>query len=72
MMNSRAGNSMKLFICEQLCLSPSLGIVLMLAFLKDFMFFQVTFYPLPDSRTVVILFSALFIISEKCECKKGN
>lgn len=31
MMNCRAVKSMKLFICEQLCLGPSLGIVLMLA-----------------------------------------
>lgn len=36
------------------------------------MFFQVMFHPLPESRTVVILFSVLFIISEKFENTKGN
>lgn len=72
MMNGRAIKSTKLFIFERSCLSPRLGIVLMLAFLKVLVFFQVKFYPLPDSKTVVIWFSSLFIISEKFENKVIN
>lgn len=71
-MNGRAVKPMTLFISERLCLSPSLGIVLMLAFSEVLMFFQVKLYPLPDSRAVVILLSSLFIISEKFENKKSN
>lgn len=47
-------------LSERLCLGLSLGIVLMLAFQKELMFFQAMFYPLPDSRTDVILFSSFF------------
>lgn len=36
------------------------------------MFLEVMFYPLPDRKTIVILFCSLFIISEKLEDKKGN
>lgn len=72
MMNGRVVKSMKLFIYTQLCLGPRLGIVLILAFFKDLMFLQVTFYPLPDHGTIFILLSSLFIISEKFENKKGN
>ena len=63
---------MKLFIWEKLCLRPSRGIVLMLAFFKDVIFLEIMFYPLPDSRTVVISLSSPFTISEKFENKKGN
>jgi len=39
---------------------------------EDLVFFEVMFYPLPESRTVVISLSSPFIISEKLENKKGN
>lgn len=42
------------------------------SFFKDLRAFKVMFYLLPDIRTVVILFSSLFIISEKFENKKVN
>lgn len=71
MMNGQAVKSTKLFVFERSCLGPCLGIVLMLAFSKVLVFFQVKFYPLPDSKAVVIWFSSLFIISEKFENKES-
>lgn len=70
MMNGQAVKSTKLFVFERSCLGPRLGIVLMLAFSKVLVFFQVKFYPLPDSKAV-IWFSSLFIISEKFENKES-